>query len=123
MIQNRDFAERMALQMLLRFRLALQNVQRHLLELRDGLLGKQHLDSAHVRGAVEAPENHFRHEFAASVLEQRNHILCPYIRTDMRSAHPSSGGRHGLYLASQSVVSVKTSRCCSDNTGKCGEPG
>src|ERR1700678_2707257 len=113
----------MTLQMLAHFRLALQDVQRHLLELRDALFGKQHLDSAHVGGAVEAPENHLRHEFVASILELPNHILCPYIRMDLRSARPSSGGHHGLYLASQSVVSLKTSRCCSDSTGKCGEPG
>jgi hypothetical protein len=65
----------MTLQMLVHFRLALQNVQRHLLELRDALFGKQHLDSAHVRGAVEAPENYFRHEFVTSVLERPNHLF------------------------------------------------
>src|ERR1700721_3850439 len=97
----------MTLQMLVHFRLALQNVQRHLLELRNALFGKQHLDGAHVRGAVEAPENHFRHEFLTSVLELPSLV----------------SGHHGLYLASQSVVSLKTSRCCSDSTGKCGEPG
>src|ERR1700679_986451 len=104
----------MTLQMLVHFRLALQNVQRHLLELRDALFGKQHLDSAHVRGAVEAPENHFRHEFVASVLELPNLILCPYIRTDWRSAHPSSGGgeaSHSIRNGSANPILAIRVRC------------
>ncbi len=55
MVEDRNLAERMAPQMLRPFRLAFQDVERHLLERRDALLGEKHLDGAHVGGAVEAP--------------------------------------------------------------------
>src|SRR6202453_4502474 len=60
-VEDRDFAERMALPMLGCFRLAREYIQRHLLELRCALFGKHHLDGADVGGAVKAPEGHVRH--------------------------------------------------------------
>ena len=51
--------------MLGRFRIALEHVELDLLELSDTLLGEEHLDRAHIRGAVEAPEDNVGHAGAS----------------------------------------------------------
>ena len=48
MVEDRDLAERMALPMLGRLRIAREHVQRHLLEVGHALFGEHHLDRADV---------------------------------------------------------------------------
>ena len=62
MVEDRDLAERMTLQMLGRFRIALEHIELHLFELSDALLGEDHLDRAHICGAVKAPEDNVGHD-------------------------------------------------------------
>jgi len=55
MVEDRDLAEGMALEMLGLFGLPRQHVQVHLLELRTALFREQHLDRTDIGRAVEAP--------------------------------------------------------------------
>jgi hypothetical protein len=61
MVEDRDLAEWMTLQMLGRFRLALEHIELRLFELGYAFLGEDHLDGAHIRGGVKAPEDNLGH--------------------------------------------------------------
>jgi hypothetical protein len=66
MVEDRDFAERVTLKMVGRFRLALEHVELHLFELRHALFGEDHLNRTDIGGAVKTPEDNVGHDWVPS---------------------------------------------------------